>query len=172
MQVTVESKDSWKERVLYYHKEGREARTEGASFFPEMGDNQKRGAVFQWPLCTTQHLDEAFIVEYKKRHWPMILVLGRLRQEDLSFKASLGYTVRSCLKEKQGWCWLGSLPDWESRVNAAATSLRRPARTIGLGECKRQTPNQSLQSRAPDPMWKRCTLQTPTSFGDLESLLV
>lgn len=108
--------------------------------------------VFQWPLCITQRLDEAFIAEYKKRRWPMILVLGRLRQEDLSFKVSLGYTVRSCLKDKKGWRWLGSLPDWESKINAASTSLRRPARTIGLGECKRQTPNQSLQSRAPDPM--------------------
>jgi hypothetical protein len=29
-----------------------------------------------------------------------ILALGRLRQEDLMFQASLGYTTRACLKEK------------------------------------------------------------------------
>jgi hypothetical protein len=30
---------------------------------------------------------------------PVILALGRLRQEDLKFKASLGCTARPCLKK-------------------------------------------------------------------------
>jgi hypothetical protein len=32
-------------------------------------------------------------------HTPIILVVRKLRQEDLEFQAS-GYTVRSCLKKK------------------------------------------------------------------------
>jgi hypothetical protein len=32
---------------------------------------------------------------------PEIPGLGRLRQEDLEFQATLGYTVRSCLKKKK-----------------------------------------------------------------------
>jgi hypothetical protein len=31
----------------------------------------------------------------------VISVLGRLRQEDLEFKASVGYTVRPCLKNQK-----------------------------------------------------------------------
>jgi hypothetical protein len=31
---------------------------------------------------------------------PVISALGRLRQEELSFKASLGYIIRPCLKRK------------------------------------------------------------------------
>jgi hypothetical protein len=35
---------------------------------------------------------------------PIILALGRLRQEDLEFKASLGYLVKCCLqKQKEIW---------------------------------------------------------------------
>jgi hypothetical protein len=30
-----------------------------------------------------------------------LLALGRLRQEDQKFKASVGYTVRPCLENKQ-----------------------------------------------------------------------
>jgi hypothetical protein len=45
---------------------------------------------------------------------PIVLALGRLRHDDLKFKSSLGYIVRSCLKNKQqqtpqGW-WSGSSP--------------------------------------------------------------
>jgi hypothetical protein len=29
--------------------------------------------------------------------WPLILALGRLRQEEWQFKTNLSYTVRSCL---------------------------------------------------------------------------
>jgi hypothetical protein len=32
---------------------------------------------------------------------PIILTLRRLRQKDCKFKASLGYTARPCLKNKQ-----------------------------------------------------------------------
>jgi hypothetical protein len=42
-------------------------------------------------------------------HLPVIPALGRLRQEELEFEASLDYTARSCLKKlktknkKVGW---------------------------------------------------------------------
>jgi hypothetical protein len=42
----------------------------------------------------------------KIKSWPpvvvhtCILILGRLRQEDLKFKARLGYIVRTCFKKK------------------------------------------------------------------------
>jgi hypothetical protein len=34
-------------------------------------------------------------------HMPIIPALGRLKQEDHKFEASLGYIVRSCLKKKK-----------------------------------------------------------------------
>jgi hypothetical protein len=45
-------------------------------------------------------------VQNKKNSWarwctPIIPALGRLRQEDHEFKASLGYTQKPCLKKRK-----------------------------------------------------------------------
>jgi hypothetical protein len=42
-------------------------------------------------------------------HTPIIPALGRLRQEDQGFKASLNYTARSCFEEKSVKKWSGGL---------------------------------------------------------------
>jgi hypothetical protein len=34
-------------------------------------------------------------------HMPIILALGRLRQEDFKFETRLSYIARSCLKKKK-----------------------------------------------------------------------
>ena len=53
-------------------------------------------------LLIIQCLGEGFHIWVQgKKNQSGILALGRLRQEDLKFKASLRYIVRSCLKERE-----------------------------------------------------------------------
>jgi hypothetical protein len=72
---------------------------------------------------------------------PVVLVLGRLRQKNLEFEASSGYTVRLCLKNKKGEGYQICNPsysgsrDWEDHGS-------RPA---GVKVCK--IPSFSLKKK-------------------------
>jgi hypothetical protein len=57
---------------------------------------------------------------------PVILALGRLKQEDCKFKASLGYIARTCLKiQKQDW--VGRQREENQGVRTAETLSQKQA---------------------------------------------
>jgi hypothetical protein len=74
---------------------------------------------------------------------PVIPALGRLRQEDLEFKGSLGYTVRLCLrkeKKKRNSPSQKALELWPQvfflqQARLLSTYLSNQVLSLGLGYC-------------------------------------
>jgi hypothetical protein len=72
-------------------------------------------------VCIDRESAVAFSDKVNSGSTPVILALGRLRQEDLRFNASLGYIQRLCLKEKkilarQWWLMPVILATWEAEI--------------------------------------------------------